>query len=113
MINTSACELADKIIAEFKDDPRNKVFVSADALVASACEETGMKVKGAELAKVIDNYLSGDLDDKSVSIYDGAVAICGYVARSCFGDNPDDDLDYEIDWIQEDDGTYTAEVRPS
>lgn len=111
-MTVSANELADAIIAEFKSDPRNKVFVSFDTLLASACEETGKKIKGDKLSKVIDDYQTGDLDDKGEEIYDGAVAIIGYVARSCFGDDPDEDIDYEIDWIQEDDSTYTAEVRP-
>ena len=111
-MTNSANELANKIIGEFKNEPRNKVFINFETLLASASEETGKEIESNKLIKVIDNYLSGDLDEKGESIYDGAVAIIGYVARNCFGDDPDQDLDYEIEWIQEDDSTYTAEVRP-
>lgn len=107
----SANDMADKIIAEFKSDPRNKVFVGFETLLASAKEETSKKIKGEKLSTVINNYQTGDLDSDDEAIYDGAVAICGYVARNCFGDNPDDDIDYEIEWAEEDDGTYTAVVR--
>lgn len=111
-MTSSANDLADKIIAEFRADPRNKVFVTFETLLASAHEETGKKIKGDELVKTIDDYQSGALDDGGEAIYDGAVAIIGYVARGCFGDDPDEDIDYEVDWILEDDSTYTAAVRP-
>jgi hypothetical protein len=111
--NATALDRASQIISEFKSAPRNKVFIDFGTLLASASEETGKKIKSEKLVKVIDDYQSGDLDEAGESIYDGAVAICGYVARCCFGDNEDDDIDYEIDWNQGDDGTYSAEVSQS
>lgn len=37
----SFSERADKIVAEFKADPRNKVFVDFKTLLLAASEETG------------------------------------------------------------------------
>ncbi len=109
---TGAMALADNVIVDFKKEPRNKVFVNFSTLLASAIEEIGREITGEDLSTAIDDYQLGDLDDESEAIYDGAVAICGYIARSCFGGDPDDDIDYDIQWIQEDNGEFTAEVRP-
>ncbi len=34
-------ELIDKLIDEYKADPRNKIFINEEILLASAKEETG------------------------------------------------------------------------
>jgi hypothetical protein len=104
---------ASPIISEFKNDPRNKVFVGFDALRISAQEETGTEVSPDSLKSVIQAYLDGECTDEQESVYDGAVYICGYVARSCFGEGPDDDIDYEIEWMVNDDGSFTAQVMQS
>jgi hypothetical protein len=106
-------DLVDKLVSDFKADPRNKIFVSEEMLVASATEETGKKVSAAKLRKAIAAYLSGDMDDEFQAIYDGAVYACGLSVRHCFNDDPDDDIDYEVDWQEQEDGSYIAEVRPS
>lgn len=105
--------LIDSLSAEFKKDPRNKVFVSEQILLASAAEETGKKVTPSQLRKVIASYISGDMDEKMEAIYDGAIYSCGLAARHCFSDDPEDDIDYEISWIEDSDGSYTAEVSPN
>ena len=102
-----------ELATEYKADPRNKIFVSEEMLIASATEETGTKVSAAKLRKVIAACLSGDMDDEFQAIYDGAAYACGLSARHCFNDDPDDDIDYEIDWQEQEDGSYIAEVRPS
>ena len=109
----SLIELIEKLASDFKADPRNKIFVDEEMLVASATEETGKKVSVAKLRKVIAAYLNGNMDDKLEAIYDGAVYACGLSARHCFNDDPDDDIDYEVDWQEQEDGSYIAEVRPS
>lgn len=102
---------AEQIAAAFKADPRNKVFVPMPLLLQSACDETGAKIELSELTKAIADYLSGDCDEKSTSIYDGAVYICSKIVRLCLEVSEDDDVDYSIDWLEESDGSYTAEVR--
>ena len=37
-------ELIDKIIDEYKKDPRNKIFITGDILLTSAKEETGKEI---------------------------------------------------------------------
>ena len=93
--------------------PRNKVFVAFEVLLVSASEETGKKITADELKKIIKRFMSGTLKASEEAIYDGAVAACGVVARRCFGDNPDDDLDYAVEWVENADGTFATQVRPS
>jgi hypothetical protein len=99
-------ELIDGVVSEYKQDPRNKVFVGEDILLASAAEETGGAVDAEALRAAISAYQSGDMSDEQQALYDGAVAACGRIARSC-------DLDYDIAWIENDGGLWSAEVRPS
>ena len=101
----------EQIAAAFKADPRNKVFVPMPLLLQSACDETGENVKLSELTKAIADYANGDCDDKSTSIYDGAVYVCSKVVRLCLEVDEDSDVDYSIDWLEESDGSYTAEVK--
>ena len=105
--------LVDEIISDFKESPSNKVFVPMAVLCESASEELGKKVSADKLTKVISDYIAGNLNEKNEAIYDGAVAVCGEVARRCFGDDPDADIDYEVSWIENDDNTFSAEIRPS
>ncbi len=112
-------ELIDKIIDEYKADPRNKVFIDENTLLASAIEETGNDISVDQLRKAIKNFLSGEMEDDDYSIYDGAIYACGVASNNCFGDpseHEDDDdysVDYEIDWIENDDGSFCAEIRPA
>jgi hypothetical protein len=59
------------------------------------------------------------MDGDDYSIYDGAIYACAVASNNCFGDpsaHEDDDdysVDYEIDWIENDDGSYAAEIRPN
>ena len=105
--------LIDEIISDYKDSPRNKVFVAMALPYESVSEEVGRKVSAEKLARIISEYVAGNLSEKNEAIYDGAVAVCGEVARRCFGDGPDDDVDYEVSWIENDDNTFSAEIRPS
>ena len=112
-------ELIDKIIDEYKADPRNKVFIDENTLLAAATEETGNDVSVDQLRNTIKNFLSGKMEDEDYSIYDGAIYACAVASNNCFGDpaeNEDNDehsVDYEIDWIENDDGSFTAEIRPA
>jgi hypothetical protein len=112
-------ELIDKIIDDYKADPRNKIFIDELTLLAAATEETGNVVTDGQLRSVIRNYLSGEMDGDDYSIYDGAIYACAVASNNCFGDpaaNEDDDdysVDYEIDWIENSDGSFSAEIRPA
>lgn len=105
--------LVEKLTTDYKTDPRNKIFVNEEMLIASVTEETGNEVTAEDLRNVIAAFLSGDMSDSQESIYDGAVYACSLSARHCFNDDPEDDVDYEIDWQEQADGSYVAEVRPS
>lgn len=112
-------KLIDKIVSDFKKDPRNKVYIDEKTLLAAAIEETGEKIKIERLRQAINNYMNDAMEDDDYSIYDGAVYACQVAANDCFGDpaEQDDDEDYsveyDVEWIVNDDGSFTAEVRPS
>jgi hypothetical protein len=111
----SVDENAEKIVAEFKKDERNKVFIEESALLDSVKEECGKDITSKDLSKIIEAFGEGDLDDESEELYDGAVYVCGVVAKGCFGEDPDDEdeeVDYSVEWIQNDNGSYSAVVRP-
>lgn len=101
------------IVEDFKRDPRNKVFINFNALLASAADETGRKLDAELLKSVIVKYMEGSLSEEEESIFDGALAVCGTVARNCFGENPDGDVDYNVEWVENDDDTFSAVVRPA
>ncbi len=100
----------NKIVKEFGADPRNKIHVNLTLLTLSANVETGDSHKESKINKIIEKYIDGGLDDDETTVYDGAVAVCGALARECFGGDPDAEVDYEITWLQND-SAYFAEVR--
>lgn len=107
--------LLSDIVDEFRTDPRNKVFAPESLLLMSVEEEAGVKLSSEQLRILIESYQSGSIQDDDLANYDGAVYVCGVLARLCFGDNPDDEdeeIDYEISWIENGDGSYSAEIRP-
>lgn len=112
-------ELIDKIIDEYKTEPRNKIFIDENTLLAAAIEETGNEISVEQLRSAISNFLSGEMDGDDYSIYDGAIYACAVASNNCFGnpdEHEDDDdysVDYEIDWIENDDGSFTAEIKSS
>jgi hypothetical protein len=83
--------------------------VPFQTLRLSAAVERGRQVSPDEAAGAVIAYLGGDITDDAQAVYDGMVAVCGEVARSCFAED-DEDLDYSVDWI--DDDEWTAVVRP-
>jgi hypothetical protein len=106
-------KLIDEIISKYKEDPRNKVHIDEKTLLAAAIEETGNEVSITQLREAISKYIAAELDDDDQTIYDGATYACGVAANNCFSDDPDAEVDYEISWLENSDGSYTAEVRPS
>jgi hypothetical protein len=112
-------DLIDKIIDSYKADPRNKIAIDEDTLLASSIEETGYPIKRDQLRNSIANYLSNEMNGDDYSIYDGAIYVCSVAANHCFGDPvacEDDDyysVDYQLSWIQSIDGSFIAEIRPN
>lgn len=104
-------ELVVELARSFKEDPRNKVLVQEQLLLASVAEETGNDISAEKLRTIISAFQAGELDEESEALYDGAVYACGMAARHCFNDDPEDDIDYIIDWLEQEDGSYVAEVR--
>jgi hypothetical protein len=49
--------LIDEIISDYKDSPRNKVFVAMALPCESASEEVGRKVSAEKLARIISEYV--------------------------------------------------------
>lgn len=108
-------QMIDQLVEEFHTDPRNKVYAPEALLQASVKEETGEDVPPAKLRELIEGYSSGSLEGEELDTIDGALVACGDLARRCFGTEPDsdeEDVDYTISWIENDDGSYSAEVRP-
>jgi hypothetical protein len=112
-------DLIDKVIDDFKADPRNKIAIDEDTLLASSIEETGYPITRDQLRASISNFLSNNMDGDDYSVYDGAIYACSVAANHCFGDPvayEDDDyysVDYQLNWIQNSDGSFTAEIRLS
>ena len=60
----------------------------------------------------------GDASAQSILgwMYDAAVFCCSVLSRKCFAEDPEDEeaeVDYQISWIKNDDGSIVAEIRPS
>ena len=108
-------EMVKPLVSDFKSDKRNKVFVPENILITSILEENGKEIDLEELRQIIKKYLDGELDSESQDIYDAAIYSCSLVARLCFADDPEDEdaeVDYEISWLEDDNGSYSAEIRP-
>jgi hypothetical protein len=112
-------DLIDKIIDDYKADPKNKIIIDEDTLLASSVEETGNLISRDQLRAVIQNFLSNEMDGDDYSIYDGAIYACSVAANHCFGDpieyEADDyySVDYQLEWVQSKDGSFAAVIRPS
>ncbi len=88
----------------------------ATLLTASVHEEMGKEISPNDLKEIIHGYQEGDLNGNQEGIYDAAVYCCGVLARKCFADDPDDEdaeVDYEVSWIENQDGSMSGEVRPT
>ena len=103
-------ELMRNLIGEYKKSPRNKLFIDENLLLASVKEEMGEETSAENLREIINNFLDGKLNEEEERIYDAAVYSCGVAARTCLGNDPDKDVDYELEWILNSDDSYTAEI---
>ena len=109
-------ELAQKIIDEYRSDPRNKVFVPEEVMLASVQEEAEKSIEPEALREIIQAQQNGTSTDEQIELFDAATYSCSYIAHACFAENPDDEdeeVDYQISFIERDSGEFVAEVRPS
>ena len=110
-------DLIDEVIEQYLLNPRNKLYLSEDVLLASAIEESGVEVTARNLRESIRNYIKDEQDGDDYLIYESAIYACSVAANHCFGDQEsldeeDYSVSYEINWIEDDDGSFCAEVRP-
>lgn len=109
-------EQIEKIAATFHEDPKNKVFANEKLLLASVLEENGNEISAEKLVTIVKSYEDGDLSDTDEELYDAAVYCCSVLARKCFADDPEDEdeeVDFNLTWLHEDDGSVSAEIRPA
>jgi hypothetical protein len=104
-----------KIVDNFREDPRNKVFASEDVLILGIQELCRVEITSEKLREIIDQFEDGKLSGEGLDLYDGAVYPCYTLARLCFSEDPEDEdeeVDSQITWLENEDGSYVAEVRP-
>lgn len=107
-------EHVEKIAAVYRKDPRNKVSIGAEALLASVKEEAGKKLTSAQLAQCLDRFSSGESKAGDEEVYDAAMYICHKAANVCFGDGPDSEVDIDVSFLNTDSPRdLAAEVRPN
>ena len=114
MLNLS--EIIEKISDEYRKDPRNKVFAPQELLIASAKEEMDEDISAETLIKIVSTFQDGNISGDDQERYDAIVYGCGLLARKCFADDPEDEdaeVDYQISWIENGDGSISAEIRPN
>lgn len=109
-------EMVTQLVSEFRNDPRNKVFVSQTLMIESIRSESGKDISAEEFASLVESYKDGSLDDDTQVLWDAAMFVCGQVAKQCFSEDPDDEdaeVDYEISFVDNSDGSVSAELRPN
>ena len=111
LVSMSFEQMEADIIAAFKKDPQEVIYVPWLMLVASAAEGTKSSVSAASLKKTFRRYLAGKLNGK-YELYDAATSLCIRLADCCFGTGPEDDnVSFTMKWIEHADGTFTVALR--
>ena len=90
--------LIDAVIDEYFLNPRSKVYLKEDVLLASSIEESGLKVTAKNLRESIRNYIKGEQDVDDYLIYESAIYACSVAANHCFGDQESLEEDYSISY---------------
>ena len=109
-------EQIEQIAATFHEDPKNKVFANEKLLLASVLEENGNEISSENLVTIVKSYEDGNLSETDEELYDAAVYCCSVLARKCFAEDPEDEdeeVDFNLTWLHEDDGSVSAEIRPA
>jgi len=91
--------IVDKLVAEYRADPRNKIIIEEDDLLTFASEELGTGIERQALLEAVDAYGKGTAQASHQQMVDAATALCHQVADRAWGKciNEDDDEYEEVD----------------
>ncbi|MBK5940788.1 hypothetical protein [Halochromatium roseum] len=100
-------DILEKIVTEFRSDPRNKIIIDGKDLAAFASEEVGQEVTLDQLCKAVSSFEEGEAEEEDESLVDAATALCHQVADRCWGECLDEDDD---EWEEVDISTEWGNV---
>lgn len=86
-------QIVATIVAEYKNEPRNKIIINAFHLCTYATDELGEAVSPASLASAIQSYEDGDASEQEQALLDAATSLCHQVANRCWGECEDEESD--------------------
>lgn len=98
-------DIVDKLVAENREDPRNKIIIDGEDLSAFASDELDSAVTASMLSRAIAAYRDGTPSDEHQATVDAATALCHQVADRVWGeciDTEEDEwqeIDISTDWI--------------
>jgi len=98
-------DIVDKLVAENRKDPRNKIIIDGEDLSAFASDELDSAVTVRMLSRAIAAYRGGTPSNADQALVDAATALCHQVADQVWGeciDTEEDDwqeIDISTDWI--------------
>ena len=103
-------EMLQCIVVDFKQHPRNKVFLPWEAMLQSVKEELGREVSSEELKASFIKVLEGGATEEDDQLYDAAISPIGDLATHCFFQG-DYDKGYSYSILEQEWG-FVAEIRP-
>lgn len=81
------------IVADFNEEPRNKIVISSIDLCSYASEELGSELSPQSLAKAVTAFEDGEANEADERIIDAATSLCHQVANRCWGECEDEEED--------------------
>lgn len=100
-------DILEKIVTEFRADPRNKIIIDGKDLAAFASEEVDQEVTLEKLCKAVSSFEEGEAEEEDESLVDAATALCHQVADRCWGECLDE---YDDEWEEVDISTEWSNV---
>jgi hypothetical protein len=100
-------DIVDKLVAENRKDPRNKIIIDGEDLSAFASDELDIVVTVSSLTQAVIAYKNGAPNEHHQATIDAATALCHQVADRVWGeclDEADDEweeINIATDWITE------------
>ena len=87
------------IVADFKEEPRNKIIISCSNLCSYASEELGNELSPQSLAQAVTAFEEGEASEADERIIDAATSLCHQVSNRCWGEceNEEEDEWSEVD----------------
>ena len=81
------------IVAEFKEQARNKIIISCTDLCSYASEELGSELSAKSLVKAVIAFEDGEATEADERIVDAATSLCHQVSNRCWGECEDEEED--------------------